>query len=299
MWNLAFIEHAQVQTLYAHLDRSARLGLFVPVMLHDGSGGRRAIQHWIVQKAWCGPQHILWTELAPTEHTQKRKGMVSSPILRQLYSRALFWLRVLKTQPTAWESLFERDPQAVYDDYRFTATADQVALRLKTQGVRVWVIYEAQRLDALSLEHMVKTWKTCNQQFAVILAAKLQRGQQPDEPLHDQLHGAPDAARYQASLVELKPIEQKEFKETVLLDLFDDLDADFSPLVKRNMDAFEERIWNYTQGHWDNTTLFATYLDDELGAKRANQTHRIITPEIVEHVFEQLMGISYVPGEWP
>jgi len=61
----------------------------------------------------------------------------------------------------------------------------------------------------------------------------------------------------------------------------------------------EERIWDYTQGHWDNTTLFATYLDDELGAKRANQTHRIITPEIVEPVFERLMGISYEPGAWP
>jgi hypothetical protein len=225
--------------------------------------------------------------------------MVASPIVRHLYSRALFWLRVLKTQPTEWESLFDRDPQPVYDDYRFTATADQVAGRLRIQGVRVWVIYEAQRLDVLALEHIVKTWKACDYQFAVILAAKLQRGQQPEEPLHNQLHSAPDAARYQASLVELKPIEQEEFKKTVLLDLFDDLDADFSPRVKRNMDAFEERIWDYTQGHWDNTTLFATYLDDELGAKRANQTHRIITPEIVEPVFERLMGISYERGAWP
>jgi len=170
---------------------------------------------------------------------------------------------------------------------------------MRSQGVRVWVIYEAQRLDALSLEHIVKTWKACDNQFAVILAAKLQRGQQPEEPLHDQLRGAPDAARYQASLVECKPIEQEEFKKTVLLELFDDLGVDFSPRVNRNMDAFEERIWNYTQGHWDSTTLFATYLDDEIGAKRANQTYRVITPDIVERVFERLLGISYEPGEWP
>jgi hypothetical protein len=65
------------------------------------------------------------------------------------------------------------------------------------------------------------------------------------------------------------------------------------------MDTFEERIWNYTQGHWDNTTKFVTYLDDELGAKRANQTYRVIKPDIVERVFERLLGISYVPGEWP
>jgi hypothetical protein len=90
MWKLAFVEHAQVQTLDAHLDQYARMGVFIPVILHDGSGGRRALQHWISKKAWCGPQHILWTELAPTAHTQKRKGMVASPILRQLYSRALF-----------------------------------------------------------------------------------------------------------------------------------------------------------------------------------------------------------------
>jgi hypothetical protein len=299
MWKLAFIEHAQVQALDAHLDQYARMGVFIPVILHDGSGGRRALQQWISKKAWCGPQHIVWTELAPTAHTQKRKGMVASPVMRELYSRALFWLRVLKTHPTEWEPLFERDPQPVYDDYRFTATADQVAGRLKTQGVRVWVIYEAQRLDALALEHIVKTWKACDNQFAVILAAKVQHGQQPEEPLHDQLHSAPDAARYQASLVELKPIAQEEFKKTVLVDLYDDLGVEFSPRVERNMDAFEERIWNYTQGHWDNTTLFATYLDDELGTKRANQTHRIITPKIVEPVFERLMGISYERGAWP
>jgi len=130
MWKLAFVEHAQVQTLDAHLDQYARLGVFIPVILHDGSGGRRTLQQWISKKAWCGPQHILWTELAPTAHTQKRKGMIASPVMRELYSRALFWLRVLKTQPTEWEPLFDRDPQAVYDDYRFTATADQVAGRL-------------------------------------------------------------------------------------------------------------------------------------------------------------------------
>jgi hypothetical protein len=170
---------------------------------------------------------------------------------------------------------------------------------LHVRGVRVWVIYEAQRLDALSLEHLVKTWKACDYQFAVILAAKLQHGQQPEEPLQNQFQGALDAARYQASLVELQPIAQEEFKKTMLLEVFDDLDADFSPRVKRNMDTFEEWIWNYTQGHWDNTAKFATYLDDELGAKRAHQTYRIITPEIVEPVFERLMGISYEPGEWP
>jgi hypothetical protein len=168
--------------------------------------------------------------------------MIASPVMRELYSRALFWLRVLKTQPTEWEPLFDRDPQAVYDDYRFTATADQVAGRLRSQGVRVWVIYEAQRLDALALEHIVKTWKACDYQFAIILAAKLQRGQQPEEPLHDQVRGAPDAARYQAPLVELKPIEQEELKKTVLLEVFDDLGVDFSPRVERNMDTFEERM---------------------------------------------------------
>jgi hypothetical protein len=299
MWKLAFVEHAQVQTLYTHLDRYARMGMFIPVILHDGSGGRRTLQQWISKKAWCGPQQILWTELAPTDHKNKRKGMIASPIVRHLYSRALFWLRVLKTQPTEWESLFERDPQAVYDDYRFTAIADQIALRLKTQGVRVWVIYEAQRLDALSLEHIVKTWKACDNQFAVILAAKLQHGQQPEEPLQNQFQGALDAARYQASLVELQPIAQEEFKKTMLLEVFDDLGVEFSPRVERNMDAFEERIWNYTQGHWDNTTKFVTYLDDELGAKRAHQTYRVIKPDIVERVFERLLGISYVPGEWP
>jgi hypothetical protein len=145
----------------------------------------------------------------------------------------------------------------------------------------------------------VKTWKACDNQFAVILAAKLQHGQQPEEPLQNQFQGALDAARYQASLVELQPIAQEEFKKTMLLEVFDDLGVDFSPRVNRNMDTFEERIWNYTQGHWDNTTKFVTYLDDELGAKRANQTHRIITPKIVEPVFERLMGISYERGAWP
>ncbi|NJN65348.1 MAG: DGQHR domain-containing protein [Chloroflexaceae bacterium] len=56
--------------------------------------------------------------------------------------------------------------------------------------------------------------------------------------------------------------------------------------------------WNYTQGHWDNTTLFATYLDDTLGEKHTNRTYRVITPEIVERVFERLEGIKYVPGVW-
>jgi hypothetical protein len=57
------------------------------------------LTHWIEQQAWCKRTNILWTSLAATVQKQRRKGMIASPIMRELYSRAWFWLRVLKTQP--------------------------------------------------------------------------------------------------------------------------------------------------------------------------------------------------------
>ncbi|MCG8350476.1 MAG: hypothetical protein MI924_22140 [Chloroflexales bacterium] len=95
--------------------------------------------------------------------------------------------------------------------------------------------------------------------------------------------------------MELKRISRAEFEETVLVEVCVDLNVTFSPRVERSIADFTERAWTYTQGHWDNIALFATYLDDEL--PEPHGTYRVMTPEVIEPVFQRLYGAAYQPGD--
>lgn len=310
MLKLAYVEHEQSQKAFAHLNRETRLGLFIPFIIREGAGGRRLLQEWIINHSWCGSEKILWTSLSRTAHTRKRQGAVATPIMRELYSHALFGLQLHKAHSGDWSTLFEREPPAVYDDVRFNGTVDQVTEWIKRGSFRVWVIYNAHLLDHLALERMIESWKACETSFAVVLAARRKHGQTLEEPLENQFNRAKNGGRddsqeddrpsYRSpTWQELTPIEKTEFEEHVLPEiLVDDLNTVFSSKVERNADLFFQSVWKYTRGHWDNIVYFATYLDDELGERKPEMQSRKITTDVVDRTFKRLLPVHYEPIPW-
>lgn len=232
------------------------------------------------------PSQIIWTNLVKTNKVKGRRDAIASSITMLTFSRAWFVVRRLRHTDADWARLLDQEPARLYDNDRFIELYDRVIGHFKRQGIRAWIINEANLLDTLALQWMTEMWKECDRQFAVILAARLHLNEQPDEPLRDPFAGVPDASIYRAPRIELQPIEEEEFCTTVLVELFADLKATFSAEAERANDLLVEQAWNYTRGHWDAVTMLATYFDEALGV--SHRRYRLVTPQVIEQVFTRL-----------
>ncbi len=286
MLQLSFIEHAQVQDIFARLDADVRLRLFVEVDAYPGAGANQLLQQWVRERSGISVNHIVWTNLVKTNKRHGRPDTIASPITCTTFARAFFALRLLKNPLLKWEVILDEEPTRIYDDERFLPLFDRVVARMRAQGIRVWIVHQAQLLDTIALEYIANAWKECDRQFCVILLAKLQAGQTAEEPLRDQFAGVTKIQHYRAKPIEVRPVEEEEFCTEILAALFEDLDADFSAEVERAHEVLAAQAWAYTSGRWDAITRLATEFDLALGTRRYGR--RRVTQEVVNQVFNRL-----------
>lgn len=140
MRSLAFIEHAQLESLYSALNRGVRQQRLIPLIADDGAGKRRVLLQWAKQHADVDLHTILWTNLVRTQKPKGRKEAIASSITMTTFGRAFFGLNMLKSPVRTWNELLDQKPAPEYDDDRFVALRDRVALRMQTQGIRAWII---------------------------------------------------------------------------------------------------------------------------------------------------------------
>lgn len=287
MWDLAFIEHAQIQPIFTQLNDGVRRRFFIPLVVQDGGGKHRVLMHWAKEKAQIDLNKIVWTQLVHTNKKTGRRESIASPITVMTFGRTFYALHMLRNPLRAWDEIIDQRLVPLYDDDRFISLRDKVGALMKNQGIRAWIIGNAHLLDSRAMEHIVALWKECDSQFSVILAAKQLASQQPGEPLTDQLESVPDLQYYARRRIELATIGEDEFCMDILAAMFDDLQAEFSAEVERNADTLAARAWEYTHGHWDATIRLATEFDKALGLSKGR--YRLITQHVVDQVFAELL----------
>jgi hypothetical protein len=287
MWDLAFIEHAQIQPILTQLNDGVRRRFFIPFVIQDGGGKRRVLVHWAKVNAQIDLNKIVWCHLVHTNKKNGRREAIASPITMMTFGRTFYALHMLRNPLRAWDKIIDQSLVPLYDDDRFISLRDKVGALMKNQGIRVWIIENAHLLDSRAMKHIVALWKECDRKFSVILAAKQLASQQPEEPLTDQLESVPDLKYYARRRIELSTIGEEEFCTDILATMFDDLRAEFSAEVERNADTLAARAWDYTHGHWDAVTRLATEFDEALG--QSNRAYRLVTPQVVDQVFAELL----------
>lgn len=286
MRTLAFIEHAQLPSIFNELNRRVRKRLFIPFVAADGAGKRRVLFHWACHKAGVDQTKVLWTNLVDTNQHGGKK-VVASAIARVTFSRALFRLRMLTTPTRTWVEHLDQTHARTYDDDRFTTLRDTVVGKIRVQGIRTWIINDAHLLDQLTMHHVLTAWKECNQQFSVIFAAKQRHDQTLNEPLRDQFDWQTDYKHYTTRRLELTTVGEEEFKKEIFPDVLVDLEADANAEVQRNEKTLIANAWAFTGGHWDRIARMATEFDAVLGP--ATGELRKLTQPMVDQVWNELM----------
>lgn len=287
MWDLAFIEHEQVQSIFTQLNDGVTRRFFIPFVVQDGGGKRRVLVHWANVKAQIDLNKIVWCQLVHTNKKNGRREAIASSITMMTFGRTFYALHMLRNPLRAWDEILDQSLVPLYDDDRFISLRDKAGALIKNQGIRAWIIENAHLLDNRAMEHIVALWKETDKQFSVILAAKQLASQQPGEPLTDQLDSVTDLKYYARRRIELSTIGEEEFCTDILAAVFDDLHAEFSAEVERNADSLAARAWEYTHGHWDATTRLATEFDKALGSSKGK--YRLITQQVVDQVFAELL----------
>jgi hypothetical protein len=256
--------------------------MFIPFVAHDGAGAPRVLMEWVASQTMFNRSQIVWTNLATVNKRRRSSDAIASSITRLAFERTFDFQRKLRTRADEWERLIFEDPTHTYDDERFLNLNAKVKDAFRIQGTRLWIIYKAHLLDAQAMEFILEGWKERDKAFGVILVGKLGHNQQRDEALGLQIGSLEDIKRYRSNTLELKRVEdEQEFYEKIIVDMVDDLKADFGSDLDN--DSFCTQAWAYAQGHWDSTTMLATVLNDKLG------TSRIITQAIAQEVFDFLM----------
>lgn len=311
MYYLPFIEHSQLPLFYTTLHNATKQGRIIPIATHAGSGIRRVLTEWVEQHAWCGQGATIWTSLAKPANSSKRRDTLASSVARQLFSKARYSLRLRAEQQSEWHHVYLREPGAVYADERFTEVQQSVRGLLYVHGVRVWIIYNAQYLDANALAHIAEVWKETNQQFALVLVYKLQSGESsasisrtylchvpdfqtystPPLPLyrigsdeHRAVRKAARATNEEAPVADDTVIEDDWFTilDTILLSLNISL-ADDDMVV---LDELKTWLNDYSRGDWDRIVVATTALDETVGTH--GQTKQQLTRDVLQRVQQRL-----------
>lgn len=167
-------------------------------------------------------------------------------------------------------------------------SSNDLFLDLKSLRVRALLIDDAQSIDKDTLKALVNLRKRLihnGQPMALIFAARLEKNEQPNEPMKLIFSRAKvDPDDFQPP-VELEVLTRDEFDNTVLEDFFADLEVEFEPELEEYEECIAEAMWENTQGDWKSIDRLVKKFNQPLG--RRNGTPRQVTREIVENVLKK------------
>jgi hypothetical protein len=94
------------------------------------------------------------------------------------------------------------------------------------------VVDNAHLLDVYTIRQLVQVRRLLNNQLALVLCGPIEKPGGANEKILDLMNKSTAADEFDLAL-ELSPIEEAEFKSSILLALFEHLSAMFSPELER------------------------------------------------------------------
>jgi hypothetical protein len=155
----------------------------------------------------------------------------------------------------------------------------------KTLRVRGLLIDNAQSIDYATLQALNQLWKRLQKErpFGLILAARLEKNEELDEPMGDMFKRAKIDPRDYEEPVVLQTISEEAFPYAALEGFFADLEVEFTPDLVPYEEFIAGVLWQRTQGDWKSIDQQAKKFNRLLG--RRDGTLRRVTREVIEGVF--------------
>jgi hypothetical protein len=178
----------------------------------------------------------------------------------------------------------------------FPLIYQNVRTKARERKIRLFIIDNAQYVDARTLKRLMALYQHLHQECAIILCAQ----RAPDEPAHkvlaQELRGREMGAVRDTLLppCELQRISRKLFEEEVMLQLLKpkNLGADFDEATAVNAEGIYDDLWKEVRSNWARidymAQLFAVGLREL--SKKDERGIWIITQQVVDWVLSMLRG---------
>lgn len=283
MRQIQFIQYGKLEETLAQLNRGVRSGGIVTLVGFEGVGKTRCLQHLLLhqQDIFTSDQLALVQMMRP-KNSGFGKNRLTSPASLVLFSR--LWHVIQKMSRLTykeWLDSLDQKPAHLYTDPQFLALHANVAEAIDQRHIGVVVIDNAELLDDVAFAHVIQLWEDCDQQFTIILTARMQPNATPDEPLEDiWCRVNKHVKEYVTDQAVLDKMTEEQFQCEVLPLLLYELDADVAPGI-----GLTDRLWHRTQGNWHALTRLITFLTEALDL--APHKPRSITAATLEQVLSR------------
>jgi hypothetical protein len=242
------------------------------------------------QRHSIGADQIAIIDLERSWRKTLRDMAVLSPMTLVTYS--LLWHELSQL---ALPSYLENDGNSdddikLYTDREFHRLLHRVEDRVKRQHICAISINQAQHLDPLALEWLLHLYRSCDEQFGLILCAQLKLGESRDEPLQHLFQDVPEARKARTDALVIKPLDEEEFRFKVMLNILKGLKANLAPEMRPKHLEFTEQWWQRTRGNWHSIIRLAKFFDWALSPDQ--RCPRLMTEEVVDQVYQRLSVVS-------
>lgn len=209
---------------------------------------------------------------------------VSSPIAATTLSSIMFSLAQLARQIGGNNALprWYREEQSLYSSSRLLWLFSEICLELQRLRVRAIIIDNAHRLDTKTIKVLMRIRSRLHNRIGLIFGAQLQPNEQHDEPMGRLFKQARVDGLDVEAPIELRPLVEKDFHATVLMPIFQDIDASFEPELEQYFKLIAQRFWKVTGGDWKSIDSRTRHFNRLLGPR--SWQDRIITRSIIEQV---------------
>lgn len=258
----------------------------------SGTGKSGLLQHWVKvhRQERFGVVHerqpILVAEVSDTERRTFGKKIYTTPIAGITFSSIMYELGELarKVDSPSYVPPWYRQERSIYTDQQFVWLFDQVCREVRRLKVRAIIIDDAHRLDAPTLETLMRLRRRMDGHLGLILSAQLAQNEALDEPLGTVFERARVDPDDRKQVIVMHPITEEGFYNEIVLEVLGDLDAEIDAELVPHGSGIAQRLWQLTKGDWKSITSRVRYFNRLLPPQGSGE--RRLTKAIVEQVLE-------------
>ncbi len=285
--DLPFIRREHTDSLFAAINQAVNSRSIITIGAHYGRGLSRLLREWVMHEPKdVQPNQVVLVQLMDPEMVSFRNMKLMTPAALLLMWETCYALRGLtKAQRSDSDRSTLAKGGSDYSESRFLQLCAELRTLAKKLQLRAIVIDNAHHVDDRGLRKLMEPCDHCEYKFAIILGYQMRNHAKPAERIHKVLEEGGAFDQWADSLV-LESMEEHEFYDTILPELYLALDTEFNRDIEAAVERFQSKLWAHTGGNWHQIERIATLFDQDLGPKSENA--RIITGEVEARVYQRL-----------
>jgi hypothetical protein len=262
----------------------------ISVLGKVGTGKSRLVQYWAIEYRRdvrgidIERAPVILAEVDETEKATLGKGVYTTATACVTFSSIMYGLAELaqRIEGSHTSTRWYREERSLYTDRQFVWLFDQVCLEIRRLRVRAVVVDNAHRLEPKTMRVLQRLRTRLNNRIALVFAAQLAKNEGIDEPLGKVFERAKVDPSDCELPIEIKPLTEQIFYDSVLETMFADLDAAYEKGLEDHVAFIGEALWKNTAGDWHNINSRVKHFNRLLGPRGSDS--RVITRSIVEQV---------------